>query len=116
MFNVVKIGDTDVPMLAMASTDIYYKRVFGRDAIAAQADSKSDGELISFYGEMGFIMAQMAAANGDRAKLNALNFDSYVEWLDSFAVSDYHAAITDIAKIYEGQKKATSNPKKEVAR
>lgn len=116
MFNVVKIGEIDVPMLAMASADIYYKRVFGRDAIAAQADSKSDGELISFYGEMGFVMAQMAAANGDRAKLNALNFDSYIDWLDGFETADYHAAITEIAKIYEGQKKASSTPKKEIAR
>ena len=33
MFKVVKIGDKEVPMMAMASTDIYYKRVFGEDPL-----------------------------------------------------------------------------------
>lgn len=116
MFNIVKIGDKDVPMLAMASANIYYKRVFGRDAIVTQADVTTDGERIAFYGEMGYIMAAMAEANGDKSKLNALNFDSYVEWLDQFENSDYTGAIYEIAKVYEGQTKSTSKSKKETAR
>lgn len=115
MFNVVKIGEKEVPMLAMASSAVYYKRVFGRDAIVVQADAKSQGELIAFYGEMGYIMAMMAEANGDRAKLNALNFDGYVEWLEQFNAVDYNTAISSIATLYEGNKRGTSERKKDNA-
>lgn len=116
MYSVIKIGDKDVPLLAMASASVYYKRVFGRDAIVAQSDAKTDGETISFYGEMGYIMAAMAEAQGDRAKLNAMSFDKYVEWLDQFESADYNMAILEIAKVYEGQNKTTSESKKETAR
>lgn len=115
MFNVVKIGSKDVPMLAMASTNIYYKRVFGRDSIVTQSDVQSDGERIAFYGEMGYIMAMMAEANGDKTKLNALSFDGYIDWLDQFEAADYNRAIVDIAMVYEGQNKATSKEKKDGA-
>lgn len=115
MFNIVKIGEKEVPMLAMASAAIYYKRVFGRDAIVVQADAKTDGELIAFYGEMGYIMAMMAKYRDDRAKLLEINFDSYIEWLDNFSSSDYNEAIVAIAQIYEGQNKVSSKEKKESA-
>lgn len=116
MFNIVKIGEKEVPMLAMASAAIYYKRVFGRDAIVVQADAKTDGELIAFYGEMGYIMAMMAKySSDDRAKLLEINFDSYIEWLDNFSSSDYNEAIVSIAQIYEGQNKVSSKEKKESA-
>lgn len=116
MFNIVKIGEKEVPMLAMASAAIYYKRVFGRDAIVVQADAKTDGELIAFYGEMGYIMAMMAKySSDDRAKLLEMNFDSYIEWLDNFSSSDYNEAIVAIAQIYEGQNKVSSKEKKESA-
>lgn len=116
MYNVVKIGDKDVPMLAMASANIYYKRVFGRDAIILQADAQSDGERIAFYGEMGYIMAAMAEAKGDKAKLSAMSFDGYIDWLSQFDNGDYTNAIYEIAKTYEGQTKPTSKAKKETAR
>lgn len=115
MFNVIKIGEKEVPMLAMASAAIYYKRVFGRDAIITQADAKTDGETIAFYSEMGYIMAMMAKYSDNRAKLNEINLDSYIDWLDQFEASDYNEAIIEIAKIYEGQNKVTSKEKKESA-
>lgn len=113
MFREVKIGDKSVPMLAMASANIYYKRVFGRDAIVAQADAATDGERIAFYGEMGFIMAQMAKAKGDRKALLALNEERYIEWLEQFDASAYNAAIAKIAMVYEGQLSTDSEAKKE---
>lgn len=116
MFDVVKIGDREVPMLAMASADIYYKRVFGRDAIQTQSNAQNEGETIQFYADMGYVMAMMAEAAGDKAKLNAMNFDGYVDWLGQFTAADYHSAIVDIAKVYEGQNKPTSKAKKEAAR
>lgn len=112
MFREVKIGEREVPMLAMASANIYYKRVFGRDAIVVQADAATDGQRIAFYGEMGFIMAKMAEAQGDRKALLALNEEKYIEWLEQFDASDYNKAIADIAMVYEGQQAPDSTAKK----
>lgn len=114
MFREIKIGEKNVPMLAMASAVVYYKRVFGKDAIATQyemADKDLTGEMLSFYAEMGFIMAKMAEANGDRAKLLALNYESYIEWLDQFETRDYHGAIPSIMALYEGQNAPDSKAK-----
>lgn len=111
MYSIVKIGEKEVPMLAMASSAVYYKRVFGRDPIQTQVDNESNGQRVAFYAEMGFIMAMMAEANGNRDKLRKLNEDMYVEWLDQFSASDYNQAIVDIAQVYEAQQKPTSKGK-----
>ena len=105
MFTNVKIGDANVPMLAVASVNLYYKRTFGVDPIILQADKEmSAGENIQFYMQMGYIMAQMAAADGDGAKMLNLNEDTYIEYLD---------AITAISEVYNGQNQPTSKEKKE---
>ena len=113
MFREIKIGEKNVPMLAMASANIYYKHVFGKDAIVTQANAESAGERIAFYGEMGFIMAKMAEAKGDRGMLLKLNEESYIEWLDQFEVGDYNGAIKDMAELYEGQQATKSKAKNE---
>ena len=113
MYDTVKIGDREVPMLAMASSAVYYRRVFGRDPLQTQVDLESTGQRVAFYGEMGYIMAMMAEAKGDRDKLRKLNEDGYIEWLDQFSATDYNLAIPDIAAIYEGQQKPSSKPKNE---
>ena len=33
MYNLVKIGEKTVPMMSMASTDLYYRNIFHEDAI-----------------------------------------------------------------------------------
>lgn len=111
MYSIVKIGDKEVPMLAMASSAVYYKRVFGRDPIQMQVDNESNGQRVAFYAEMGYIMAMMAEANRDRDKLRKINMDTYIEWLDQFAAFDYNQAIVQIAQVYEAQQKPTSKGK-----
>lgn len=114
MFANVKIGDANVPMLAVASVNLYYKRTFGVDPIILQADKEmSAGENIQFYMQMGYIMAQMAAADGDGAKMLNLNEDTYIEWLSRFDNSEYLDAITAISEVYNGQNRPTSKEKKE---
>lgn len=112
MYSVVKIGDKEVPMLAMASAGVYYRHCFGRDAIMTQADATTPGQRLAFYGEMGYIMAMMAAAQGDRKKLLALNEETYIEWLEQFDAFDYNSAIAEIAMVYEKQNTTTVREKK----
>ena len=103
MYNEIKIGDKTVPMLAMASTDIYYRNIFHEDAIKLQASNTfDDGDLINFICRMAFVMAKFAELK-DRKEMNKLNEDSYLEWLDGFSREDFMAALVDVRMTYEGQ-------------
>ena len=113
MYGVVKIGDRDVPMLSMASTNIYYKRVFGEDPIILQADrDMTAGEGVNFAQQLAFIMAKQAEANGERKRMLALNEESYLEWLDQFDGVDLQEALEDVMRVYRKDMQSTSTEKK----
>lgn len=112
MYNVIKIGEKDVPMLCMASTDIYYRNIFHEDAIKLQASNDLDeGDLINFVMRVGFVMAKFAETH-DRKEMNKLNEDSFLDWLDQFDRTEYLQALADIRMTYEGQAVTTSDAKK----
>lgn len=113
MFREIKIGDKTVPMLAVASVNIYCKRVFGIDPLRAVNSEMETAEGIDLYQKVGFIMAKLAACNaaGSFAHMAELNEDSYLEWLcglDNGALID---ATQQIAQMYIGQQNSTSTVK-----
>lgn len=112
MYNVVKIGDKDVPMMAMASVDVYYRNIFHEDAIKLQTNKDLDeADLINFVMRMGFVMAKFAELKS-RKEMNQLNEDTFLDWLDQFDRSAYLEALGDIRMTYEGQAVTTSDAKK----
>lgn len=114
MYGVVKIGDRDVPMLSMASTNVYYKRVFGEDPILLQADKDmTAGEGVNFAQQMAFIMAKQAEAGSDRKKMLQLNEESYLEWLDQFDGVDLENALEESMGVYRKDMRASSAEKKD---
>lgn len=114
MFNKVKIGDKEVPMMSMASTDVYYRQIFHQDPVLLQAGEMSEGEAIILFMQLGFVMAKYAELL-DRKKVLALNEDDYLEWLDQFERADYYNALGDVRATYEGQSVTTSDAKKKGA-
>lgn len=111
MYRVVKIGETDVPMLALASVDVYYKRMFKEDPLSIMTSKSADeGEKTRIAFGMGFIMAKYAE-NQDRKKMMALTYDEYLEWLDKFIYGDFIEAVPDILGLYYGQKLPTAKEK-----
>ena len=112
MYNVVMIGEKAVPMLAMASTDVYYRNIFHEDAIKLQVRKDLDeGDLVNFVMRLGFVMAKFAELR-DRKKMAALNEDAYLDWLDQFERNEYLDALGDIRLTYEGQAVTASEAKK----
>ena len=111
MYKVVKIGSKEVPMMAMASTDIYYKRVFGEDPLKI-VTAQNTGDSTGLLFQMGFILAKQAELR-DRKKMMALTLDGFVEWLDQFEYADYLEALSGIAEVYYGNKAVSSQEKKE---
>lgn len=112
MYNEIKIGDKTVPMLAMASVDLYYRQIFHEDAIKLQSGKNFDeGDLINFIIRMGFVMAKFAELK-DRKAMSKLNEDAFLDWLDGFERADYLDALADIRKTYEGQSVTDVDAKK----
>lgn len=111
MYNVVKIGDKDVPMLAMASVDVYYRNIFREDPIALQARGMDEGSAIAFYQKMGFVMAKFAELKAPQ-EMRKLNEDSYLEWLDGLQRNDYISALPLVQATYDGQQISSSDAKK----
>ena len=112
MYNLVKIGDKQIPMLSMASVDVYFRNVFHEDPIKLQTSAASDaGDMINFHLKMGFIMAKYAELH-DRKKMAQLNEESYLDWLDCFERMELLEAMEQIQQTYNGQMLTTSEAKK----
>lgn len=111
MYNVIKIGEKDVPMLSMASVDIYYRNIFHEDAIKLQTKTQDDGDIINFIMRMGFVMAKFAELK-DRKEMNKLNEDAFLDWLDGFERTDLINALVEVRMTYEGQSVSHSDSKK----
>lgn len=114
MFQVVKIGDKNVEMLAVASVDGYYKSIFGVDPLKLQSSLEEEdyAGAIEFLQRMGFVMAKFAELK-DRKEMLKLNEGTFWEWMDTFARIDYMDALADIKKVYDGEKITTSKEKKQ---
>lgn len=112
MYNVVKIGEKEIPMLAMASCDVYYRQIFHEDAIKLQSKKDFDeGDLVNFVQRMGFVMAKFAELK-DRKEMAKLTEEHFLDWLDQFDRVEYLNALADIRLTYEGQQIPASDAKK----
>lgn len=105
-YRVITIGEQEVPMLALASVDLYYKHLFHEDPLAIMGGDNNGAKSAIAFG-MGFIMAKYAEYK-DRKRMYQLTEDDYVEWLDQFEYGDYVQAAGEILSLYYGQKKATA--------
>lgn len=110
MYNIVRIGDRDVPMLAMASVDVYYRNIFHEDAIKVQTKGE-ESDLVEMIMRMGFIMSEFAKCR-NRKDMAKLTEETYLDWLDQFDRAEYLNALGDIRMTYEGQSITTSDAKK----
>lgn len=110
MFGVVKIGDREIEMAANAATAIRYGQVFqGEDLLVYFTNGfKDTAQSIGVAQKLGYIMANAAA----KADMNKLSFDGYIKWLEELDQFDLIDAATDIVKIYMGNEKTLSTPKK----
>ena len=111
MLRTIKLGEKPVDMKGAASTDIYYKNVFGIDPIRETASPNfGPGDLIAQMIRMAYVMAMQAKL--DREEMGKLNPDTFLDWLDEFDRSDIFEHIGEIRALYEGQKAPTSVQKK----
>ena len=116
MYRAIKIGDKEIPMLGVATVDIYYKQIFREDLLRILSDEEShdNSDRIHAIQRVGFVMAKRAEL-ADREKMMALNENDYIDWLDGFSQGDIIAAVPEILSLYMGEKVTESVEKNGVA-
>lgn len=92
----VKIGETDVQLCVCASIIPCYRNIFNEDFLR-KASAEPDN--IDLFLRMGFVMAKFAEL-GDRAKVNRLTPNDYMDWLDQFRSGEIVTAAADIATVF----------------
>ena len=112
MYNIVKIGDKQIPMQSMASVDVYFRNIFHADPYQLQTEgADKPGAMVDFHIKMAFVMAKFAELH-DRKKMSQLNEDSFIEWLEQFDRMDLLNALESVMLTYNGQQITTSEAKK----
>lgn len=111
MYNLVKIGEKTVPMLAMASVDVYYRNIFHEDPVKRESELPGAAEAVEFYSRMAFVMAKFAELKS-RDGMKTLTEDDFVDWLDQYDRMDMANALVDVQKTYNGQSVTHADAKK----
>lgn len=114
MYREIQIGERKEAFLAMASVNLYYKRVFRSDAFKDQS-AEDVADKINFVLQMGYIMAEFAKAkdNGGSAYMAKLSEDGFAAWLDGFDNGALLDAVDAIVAVYNGQAAPSSKEKKD---
>lgn len=110
MFKNVRIGEKDVPMMSMASVDLYYNAIFHEDPLVFQTKMGS-GEAVGFIMRMGFVMAKFAEIK-ERKEMLKLTVDAYYDWMDQFERDALINALEEIKGVYDGQLASSAESKK----
>ena len=113
MYRIIKIGEKEVPMMSMASTDHYYKNTFGEDPLKKMTKPDLEvNEMIDTVLKLGFIMAKFVELK-KRKEMLKLNEDAFLDWLDEFQREDLinDDTLVDIQDVYQGNKKTDSEAK-----
>ena len=92
MFKEIVIGDKSFGFLATASTTYRYKQVFHEDLLVSLTDEKSAIiDTLELSHKLGYIMNMQA----EKADMNKLSYDKFLEWLDQFEVKDMYGRVPD---------------------
>lgn len=106
MYGVVKIGDKDIEMVANAATPFRFKAVFHKDLIVIMTGGDT-AEISEVIPEIAFIMAKQA----EKADMNKLNIDTFLDWLEQFAPLDVYTASDGIWSVFNGTGETNTDPK-----
>lgn len=122
MFKIISIGDNNVPVLAKASTNVYYKSIFHEDPITVQSQENVDNaERVYFSQKLTFVMVKQAEAQAAvsagtapsvRDYMQKLTEDDYLDWLDECDFMDLQESFDEVIAVYTASNKTTSKAKK----
>lgn len=120
MISRVDGSEEPTPLLANAATPRRYKQIFGADLLtlfanAAHVDETGEKHYqIDFIAELAFVMAMQARALDDKKplKIEKLNENALIDWLEQFDGMAIENAASDIMDVYLGNIHSDSESKK----
>ena len=122
MFKIISIGDSNVPVLAKASTNVYYKSIFHEDPITVHSQENVDNaERVYFSQKLTFVMVKQAEAQAAvsagtvpsvRDYMQKLTEDDYLDWLDECDFMDLQESFDEVIAVYTASNKTTSKAQK----
>lgn len=123
MYREITIGEINVPILATASTNIYFKQIFGQDPIAIQTNDEMDtAQGLEFAQKLTFVTAMQAKAReavekGEAARIRdimaKIQPDDIIDFLDGLDFGELQKALPMVMEAYAAQKAPSSTAKKE---
>lgn len=107
---MLNIHGEEVRMVSNAATTFIYKRAYGQDIIKLMNEMKDDAPDFDVIWHLGYIQ-YLQTTKPFREILDNVSDDDFVEWLMQFESNDSDA-MGEILRIFRGQQKTTSVPKK----
>ena len=107
MFKTLTIGGKEVELTANAATPFRFKQVFKKDLFAILGnEDKAQNEGVEAVTELAFIMAKQA----EKADMNKLNYDEFIQWLEDFGPMDFVESAEEILNTYMDSTVGTATP------
>ncbi len=107
MFKTITIDGRELELSANAATPFRFKQVFKKDLFAILGnEDKAQNEGVEAVTQLAFIMAKQA----EKADMNKLNEDGFIEWLEGFGSMAFVESAEDILNVYMDSTIGTAIP------
>lgn len=107
MFKTLTIDGKEIEFAANAATPFRFKQVFKKDLFAILGnEDKAQNEGVEAVTQLAYIMAKQA----EKADMNKLNEDGFIEWLEGFGSMAFVESAEDILNVYMDSTIGTAIP------
>lgn len=107
MFKTITIDGRELELSANAATPFRFKQVFKKDLFAILGnEDKAQNEGVEAVTQLAYIMAKQA----EKADMNKLNEDGFIEWLEGFGSMAFVESAEDILNVYMDSTVGTATP------
>lgn len=107
MFKKITIEGNEIEFAANAATPFRFKQVFKKDLFAILGnEQKAETEGVEAVTQLAFIMAKQA----EKADMNKLTEDGFIEWLEGFGPMAFVNSAEDILAVYMDSTTGTATP------
>lgn len=107
MYKKLEIEGKEIEFVANAATPFRFKQIFKKDLLSILGnEDKAQNEGVEAVTELAFIMAKQA----EKADMNKLNYDMFIDWLEDFGSMAFVENAEAILNVYMESSVSTSTP------
>lgn len=107
MYKKLEIDGKEIELVANAATPFRFKQIFKKDLLSILGnEEKAQNEGVEAVTELAFVMAKQA----EKADMNKLNYDMFIDWLEDFGPMAFVDSAENILAVYMESTTSTSTP------